>query len=94
MLGLCQECQVCQAQVQELELCQVCQVQELEQVLEDLLAAREEFKFQLKKWKLFKDFKVLGSHSKWQHKRISLAIRMKNMLPISYLKMARKKKTR
>ena len=60
MLGLCQECQVCQAQVQELELelCQVCQVQELEQVLEDLLAAREESKFQLKKWKLFKDFKV------------------------------------
>ena len=58
VLGLCQECQVCQAQVQELGLCQVCQVQELEQVLEDLLAAREESKFQLKKWKLFKDFKV------------------------------------
>ena len=59
MLGLCQECQVCQAQVQELELelCQVCQVQELEQVLEDLLAAKES-KYQLKKWKLFKGFKV------------------------------------
>ena len=55
---LVQPCQVCQAQVQELGLCQVCPVQELEQVLEDLLAAREESKFQLKKWKLFKDFKV------------------------------------
>ena len=58
MLGLCQECQVCQAQVQELELCQVCQVQELEQVLEDLLVAKEESKYQLKRWKLFKGFKV------------------------------------
>lgn len=60
MLG--QPCQVCQAQVQEPELglCQVCQVQELEleQVLEDLLVAKEESKYQLKRWKLFKGFKV------------------------------------
>ena len=57
---LVQPCQVCQAQELELGLCQVCQVQELEleQVLEDLLVAKEESKYQLKRWKLFKGFKV------------------------------------
>ena len=55
---LVQQCQVCQVQELELGLCQVCQAQELEQVLEDLLVAKEESKYQLKRWKLFKDFKV------------------------------------